>query len=288
MAIKTESKTAKTTTKAAKGSKETTAIVRWDEKFAQYAKEGKEQLASIGEGGISVKFGHGTIEVDGKTVPGGKLNCVIVGYCAMNAWFKTKFNAKETTAPDCYAFAIKTDDPEMTPHAQAPSKQAEKCADCEKNQFGTADTGRGKACGNNVRLGIITATDIDNADDVKAAELATGKVSPTNLKRWKQYAEALEEEHGRPTWAVVTEITTHDDSDTQIRVEFRMVELINDDDVLDALEKRYLRVQEALQVPYSAAGAKDSKGDKRAAPATGKNQRFAAVGTKTTAKKGGK
>lgn len=247
-----------------------TALVPWDLKFAKYAKEQKEQVKNIGVGGVGVRFGRGTISVGGTTVPGGRLECVILGSCAFNAWYAADYDPNEATPPDCYAFAIVNDDPDMAPHEQASDKQADKCADCEKNVFGSAKTGRGKACGNNIRMGLLTAKDAEDPKGVGTAELATAKVSPTNLKNYAGYLKAVEEEHGRPLWAVVTEISSHDDPKTQIRLEFKLVDVIDDEAVLDALEKRYLKIQEQLQTPFSAPAEKPKK------PAAGASKRFAA------------
>lgn len=251
--------------------KKTTAVVKWDEKFAKYAKEGKDQVKNIGAGGIGVRFGHGSITVGGVVVAGGRLKCVVLGSCALNAWNKDKYDADNPQAPDCYAFAVVNDDPGMRPHAKAPLKQADDCATCSKNEFGSAETGKGKACANTIRLGLITAKDAEDADGIRAAELATAKVSPTNLKIFAAYVKAVEEEHGRPLWAVVTEISAHDDPRTQIRLEFKMVEMIEGDAELGALEKRALSIQGALQQPFSAAAERPGK-----EPKAGASKKFAA------------
>lgn len=230
--------------------KKSTAIVSWDAKFSQYAKAAKEQTKGIGTGGLGVKFGRGSITVGGLTIPNGKLECIVLGSCALNAWYEADYDPSDAQPPDCYAFAIVAGDAEMAPHPDAADKQSELCADCEKNQFGTAKTGRGKACGNNIRLGLITAKDAEDAKSISTAELALAKVSPTNLKNWAGYVDALESEHGRPPWAVITEISSHDDPKNQIRVEFKLVDTITDDDILAALEKRFLKIQDALQQPY--------------------------------------
>jgi hypothetical protein len=242
---------AKAAAKGKAGKTTSTAIVAWDEKFAKYAKQGTKQVANIG-GGVGIQFGRGTISVGGTTVPGGTLECVVLGYCALNAWYEGDYDPNDKQPPDCYAFAEDADDPDMAPHPQASNKQADKCSECEKNVFGSAKTGRGKACGNKIRLGCITGNDAEDAAGIAAAELATGNISPTNLKHWAGYVKALEEEHGRPSWAVVTAISSHNDEKTQIRLEFRMVSLIEDDEVLNALEKRYLKIQENLQQPFAA------------------------------------
>ncbi len=247
MAIKTPAAPAKG---AKKGS---TAIVPWDQKFAQYAKESKEQVKNVGTGGVGVKFGRGSIAVGGTTVPGGKLECVIVASCALNAWYASDYDPNEAAPPDCYAFANVVGAEDMAPHEQAPDKQCATCIECEKNQFGSAKTGRGKACNNTVRLGLLLAKDCEGGEDAASAELATAKVSPTNTKHWAGYVKMLADDHGRPPWAVITEVSSHDDPKTQIRLEFKMVELIEDDAVLAALEARVAKTQEALQEPFQAA-----------------------------------
>ena len=248
MAIKKE--TAPVKGKPAASKAKTTAIVPWTEKFAKYAKQSTEQLKGIGAGGVGVKFGRGSISVGGLPVPSGQLECIVLGSCALNKWYDGDYDPNDAQPPDCYAFAIVTTDEDMAPHADSTSPQSEKCADCEKNQYGTARTGRGKACANTLRLGLIVAKDADDAASISTAEMATAGVSPTNLKNYAGYVKALEEEHGRPPWAVVTQISSHDDPKTQIRVEFKMVSLIEDDEVLEALEKRFLKIQDALQQPY--------------------------------------
>jgi hypothetical protein len=264
-------------TKKAVAKKPGTAIMPWTDKFAKYAKESKEQVANVGTGGgVSVSFGHGTITVGGSIVKSGRLECVVLGSCALNKWYKTQYNPDDRQPPDCYALAVISDDPEMRPHPQATDKQSEDCTSCDKNVFGSANTGRGKACGNTIRLGLFTAEDASDAESIAAAELATAGVSPTNRKYYSEYVDLLMDEHGRPPWAVVTEIQSHHDDKTQIRLEFRMVSLIEDDDVLQALEKRFLKVQEKLQQPFSAPI------DRKAAPAgkkAGASQRFAAKKT---------
>lgn len=266
------------TKKAASTKKPSTskALVPWTEKFAAYAKKSSEQIKAIGAGGVGISFGHGSISVGGAEIRGGKLETIILGYCAHNRWFKSKYSKDDKQPPDCYAYAEAFDDPGMAPFAAVKDKQSPTCGACPKNVFGTADTGRGKACGNTIRLGCLVAKDVEDGDSAKAAEMATGGVSPTNLKRFKTYVKMLEEEHGRPPWAVVTEISSYDDKDTQIRVEFKMVDLIEDDGVLLALEKRFAGVQDLLQVAYPAPGEKEK--EKAKAPAAGKSARFSAGG----------
>ncbi len=225
------------------------ALVPWEQKFAGYAQKAREQVKTIG-GGVGISFGRGNINVGGLPVKDGKLECVIIGSCALNAWYEADYDKDDKQPPECYAFALVSGDPDMSPHEKAEKPQHDDCATCPKNQFGTAKRGNGKACANRIRLAIITAKEAEDADDIPAAQLAVGSISPTNLKRWAAYVKLLSEEYGRSPEFVVTEISSYDDPDIQIRVEFRMIEKIDDPKILTAIEKRMEKVQEALQQPY--------------------------------------
>lgn len=226
------------------------ALVPWEEKFAKYTKDSTESVKNIGSGGLSVRFRPGSIEVGGLTVPNNRLECVVLGNCAFNAYYEGKYDPDNPAPPDCYAFAI-VDDEEMAPHADCTDPQAETCHTCEKNEYGSAETGRGKACGNKQRLALFATSDIEEAENISTAELAMAVVSPTNLKAWAGYVRAVAEEHGRPPWGVITQISAHSDPKTQIRLEFKLVDLIEDVEVLDALESRLAKVQEFLQQPFA-------------------------------------
>lgn len=264
---------------SAKGSK-STALVPWSEKFAAYAKQSTEQVKDIG-GGVGIQFGHNDITVAGKSV-GKTIEVIILGSCPHNRWFKEGYDKDNKQPPDCYAFApldpehpgltLLGSDPNMAPHSAVKNKQAEKCCDCEKNVFGSAKTGRGKDCTNTLRLGCLLGKDVEDGDGAKSAELATAGASPTNLKHYKKYVDMLADDHGRPPWAVVTEITSHDDKETQIRLEFKMVNEIEDDEVLEELEKRFLKIQDELQKPYPAPS---EKGAATAKTGAGKSAKFA-------------
>jgi hypothetical protein len=256
-------------TKKAAGKSNSTAMVPWEEKFAQLATEGVAQVANVGANIHQIKFGRGTITVDDDIIKSGQLECVVLGFVALNRWNKDAYDANNPKAPDCYAFSTIIDDKKMVPHPAAPLKQNEDCVSCEKNAYGSAERGDGKACANTARLGILVDNDLKNAESVKSAEMYTGSVSPTNLKYLAAYLKQLEKTHKRPIWGVVTQINTFDDPKTQIRVEFKMVTLINDPKIIEALHERVTPLQETLQQPFAASV------DKKPAARNSKNQKFA-------------
>jgi hypothetical protein len=255
--------------------KAATSLVRWLEKFAGYAKTEKQQVAAIAGGGPTVKFGPGSIVVAGGQVPGAKLECIVVASCAFNAWYGGRpYDPDDPQPPECYAFA-EVAGPDMAPHKDCQDKQSDTCAECPRNQFGTATTGRGKDCGNNVRLALALSKDIESAEDVAGLELALAKVSPTNLKAWKGYVNAVADapDGGRPTWALVTEIQSKPVTTGRAghALEFRKVETVDDPAILDALEARHLKAQDTLQQPFGPPTERVKK------PAAGQSRKFAAT-----------
>ena len=248
-----------------------TALVPWEKQFAAAAKAAVEQESTIGGGGQSVKFGAGgTITVAGAQVPGNKLACVVLGACFAYGWYDAAYDPDDPQPPACYAFGEA--EKQMAPHPECSQPQSEVCADCLKNQFGTAAVGRGKECGNNKRLALVTANDAQDLDALATVELAMARISPTNLKGWAGYVRAIAEEHGRPPWGVVTEIAGFPDQKNQYRLEFRMVETINDPATFKVLQKRVEKVQEFLQQPYGPPVERPAKGKKQ----VGKSAKFAA------------
>jgi hypothetical protein len=256
--------------------KKSTAMVPWAQRFAGFAKAAVEQVKGIGGVGQSIKFGAGgTITVAGGTVPGNRLNVIILASCFENAWYGGEpYDADDPQPPICYAFGELQEG--MAPHEECQAAQSADCAGCEKNAFGSAAVGRGKACGNKKRLALLLAKDIEGADDVASAELAIAKISPTNLKTLAGYVRALAEDTGRPPFGVVTEISGYPDQKNQYRLEFKMEELIEDEGILDALEARLVKAQEFLQQPYGPPIERP----KKAAPRSGGNKKFAAQGKK--------
>jgi len=265
-----------------------TALVPWDEKFAAYAKQSTEQVKDVGVYGSSISFGHNSITVDGVEIKG-PIECVILGSTPHNRWYDGVYDAKNKVPPDCYAFAapnpdepgttVAGTDPSVKPYFTVVNKQSPQCngtddsAPCPKNIMGTATVGKGKACSNTIRLGLLVAADLEDSDTTKAAELRLAHVSPTNTRYFAEYVKMLGDADGdyrRPPWAVITEITSHDDKKTQIRLEFKYVDSITDNDTLVELEKRFLKIQSVLQTPYSATATKDAAPAKSNAGKSGK------------------
>lgn len=133
---------------------------------------------------------------DGKTTQG-PISAVILDHRNFNRYFQAAYDPQNPKPPEC--FAISKDISGLGPHEEAKGPVADSCAECPMNKWGSAPTGKGKACRNTVRLAII------EPDADADAEPYILTVSPTALKSWAALVSGLEAVGKLPV-QVVTQI----------------------------------------------------------------------------------
>lgn len=171
---------------------------------------GSAMTAGISAGGtgikrISIRGGRFRIR-EGSTetvLPDTVLRAVIVGASpnVTKSFYKGAYNPKAADAekkPDCYS------NDGVRPASDAEDPQAQQCATCPQNAWGSKVTDAGtkmKACADQKRLAIISA------DDTSAEpEVYLFQVTPAALTQFRQYGESLSSK-GLPAEIVVTEIS---------------------------------------------------------------------------------
>lgn len=227
---------------------EGTAVTKYDEKFAAMAAgyTAGERVTGqfISTKGGMLKFGEDLL-------PGNQICAVVLDYVQERTFYTEKYNPDAeggALPPVCYAFH-RTDDPEeMAPH---PSMQADLsyfqpqndiCRTCPNNDWGTADTGRGKACSERRRLALLPAgfynprrgsrdfdlSLIDDPNHYANADIAYLKLPVTSVKEWARYVTSLASSLRRPPVAVVTRIYIEPDVKSQFKVKFELIEQLPD------------------------------------------------------------
>lgn len=117
----------------------------------------------------------------------GPLSCIILDHRNFNKYYTAAYNPQKPSPPDCFAIALELE--HMRPHDKAAKPAADSCAECTFNKFGSAPTGRGKACRNTIRLAVVPA---DFAQTTKEdTEPMLLNVSPTGLAGFGNYFNAL-------------------------------------------------------------------------------------------------
>jgi hypothetical protein len=223
---------------------QSTAMMNWEEELAKYAQEtsDREQTPS----GQFIGTRGGILSVGGQPVEGNKILVIILDHVYENVFYKGKFDADAPASPNCYAFGHVEDG--MAPHEDAGDKQAAECSGCPQNEWGTADTGKGKACKNIRRLAIISANGL-TPEGVPDAEIFYAKVSVTSVKPWAHYVKGVASTLKRPPFGVITEISLTPDAKTQFKMNFRVVESLGQEFIVPILA-RLESVKEEITFPY--------------------------------------
>jgi hypothetical protein len=122
---------------------------------------------------------------------------------SFNAWYDRGYVEGEAVPPAC--FAIGPDPEELVPSEKSPVRQADSCAECAFNEWGSK--GKGKMCGNHRVLAVV-----EDSDDPKAP-IMTLKVSPTGIRYWDAHVADCFAANPAGPIAAVTEIYFDEDSD---------------------------------------------------------------------------
>lgn len=242
--------TKKTAAKKAPGK----ALIPFEERLRQQAQVATAIEENVGSGGQMIGTRGGRLSFGGAEVPGNKMNVVIIDHVLENHLYEGRFDPETPQSPICFAFGRSEND--MAPHENSAEPQHDACKGCPMNEWGSADTGSGKACKNVRRLALITE---DQLDDVGSAQVAYLKVPVTSVKGWAGYVRQLSNTLERPPMGVVTEISLVPDPKSQFKMQFKLVEPIEDGDVLEALFEKQDVVSTEITFPYAPPGDEDEK-----------------------------
>lgn len=277
-----------------------TAMMNWDEELAKLADKsvGQEDTA---EGGGGIKwFGtkSGVLTFDENTMPGNRVAVIILDAIFEHDFYEGKFDPNNPKPVTCYAMG--RDEGELVPHKDVFERGQEQhptCEGCPQNEFGSADTGRGKACKNQRRLIVIPAGQfakngdfklITDAEHYEDAAMAGVMVSVTSTTNYKSYTKQIGATLRKPLFAVATEISLVPHPKNQFEMRFEALEEVPRE-LLDTIYKRVIDAETVIETPRNldereeqagrgratgrgkpAASAKARPGAKKAAPAAKK------------------
>lgn len=258
-----------------------TAIANWRDEMSGAAKRAAEMEQNTGSGGKFFTTRAGVLKYDDIAMPGNMIAAVILHGIYENTFYDSKFDPENRTPPTCFAFWDDTYPDEMQPHAKVDedpetfTRQNDVCDGCPQNEWGSADTGKGKACGNRRRLALIPAGAIkslgknkgfdtemfEDEDSFKKADLGFFKIPVTSVKGYSAYVREVSEQLGRPLWGVYTQISVVPDDRSQFKVEFELISEVPDE-LMDVIFKRHVEAKEAVAFPYQKR--EDDKEDDKA------------------------
>lgn len=262
---------------------QTTAVTNWEEELAADAKIAAAQEAHVG-GGNFFSTRAGVLSVDKRSMPNNEIIVVIIDGVLENAWYEGDFDADNPAPPTCYAFG--RDEPDLAPHQNVQAAALARspiCKGCEMNEYGSAKTGRGKACKNQRRLALIPAGDINprtrefepvrDPEHFLKTEMRYLKVPPTSIGAYAAYVKQLSGGVHRPPHAVFTRISLSPHATKQWEMRFEAVPASDKEifpsEILGACMTRHKQEAEVIEFPYQPPSTEP----KKAAPQT-KGRKF--------------
>ena len=248
--------------KAGKG----TAVVDWEAQMKAAAAMYKGMEQNTG-GGKSLSFKAGIMTFDGAPIKDNAIEVVVLESVFENALYEGSYDADNPHPPICFAFSgpmVPGEDPAlldaaMVPHKDSAKPQNPTCKGCKWNEFGTADTGRGKACKNIRRLALLHVDYLKKPESIAAAPIAFAKIPPTSCGGWAGHVKKIANVLEKPPFAVVTKITCRPDAKKQVAVEFEVTGEIKDRSIGSAGFLRHKESHSLLTVPYQAETAAAGK-----------------------------
>lgn len=202
--------------------KEETALAKWDEELAELIGDTEKQVDHLG-GGKFFSLAGAQLSLGGAPIPNNEV-AVVVAYSVLeNVYYEGRYDPDNPGSPLCYAFSPTEEG--MAPHDDCADPQNETCTGCPLNEWASAETGRGKACRNRIRLALIPAGVLDEgtfepADSLNAGELAFLNLSPTMLGSYGKYVKELKARLELPVQRVYTKIKVSPHSKNQVQISF--------------------------------------------------------------------
>jgi len=253
-----------------------TELTNWDEELAQYAKEVVAMEANAG-GGQFFSLRGGQLTWQDAPLPDNQMAVIIVDHILENVYFRGPYDPDTPQGPTCYAYG--RDDKTMAPHEMvvaAGHAQHEQCEGCPKNEWGSADTGRGKACRNTRRLALISAGEFAKGqfqlngapENYRAGAVGFLKLPVTSVKGFATYVKQVAGVLNRPPFGVVTKIKLVPDPKSQFMVLFEAITEVPSALLGPIMERRKVVVP-TINFPYpdfeeEAASPKPKVAKKRA------------------------
>lgn len=192
------SKAVSTDVKSATG----TSLANIDAQLANEVAELRNQLGQSSGNKIKVEPTGDFVLPDGMNL-GNEIQVVVVDFATHHDFYAGPFNKDNPEPPICYARG--KDLTTLAPEADSPEIQADKCASCPMNQFGSGQNGKSKACKNSRALAVLVV-DPENPDAHNAPEAPIYSLilPPTSIKSFDGMAAGIGRSIGPPIKAVIT------------------------------------------------------------------------------------
>lgn len=270
------------------------AVAKWDEELARQAEIAAAMEASSG-GGQFFSIQGGQLTWQDNPMPGNEMAVVILDHIFENTFYEDAYDPDNPAPPSCFAFG--RNDKEMEPHIivrEADNQMADACDGCEMNEWGSADTGRGKACKTTRRLAMIPAGNFDKNGDFEMiddpefyakAQIGYMKLPVTSINGFASFVKQVAGTLKRPPFGIFTRVYVQPDPKTQYKVFFEPLDSIPDE-LASVIMERNEEAKTVIDFPYQLPDEEEPAPRKARGRAKTKVKAKTKAKTKTKAKAG--
>lgn len=255
-----------------------TAVVSWEDEMAQQAAAAAAMEESTA-GGQFFNIRGGILQFAGSPITNNEIHCIILGSVLTNIYYEGAYDPDNVQSPKCYAYA--TDAQELAPHekvVEAGNQQNDTCKGCEKNEFGSADTGKGKACQNTRRLALLPVGQIHpktrelelyDTETILKGTAGFMKLPVTSVKGYSNYVVSTFQTAKRAPHGVITLVKVVPDATSQFKVVFEPYDKVPNE-LMPGIMAKHRETMEAIMFPfpdYEEAPPPPARGRGKPAPA---------------------
>lgn len=269
-------------------------LAKWDEQLAQYATALAQEQQNTGSGIPTFSLKAGVLSLGEDQLPGNEMAVIILDGIHVNKYYAEGYDPDSRSPVTCYSFG--RDPLTMVPHPEVVERgqqQADACSECPMNRFGSAEKGRGKACGNRARVLCIPAgsfkrgefTPINELEHYQTTQAAFLDLPVMSSGEYAKYVKQLAGGLHRPPFAVVTHVKVVPDAKSQFRVTFEAIEEVGPA-LIEALIARHEEAKQIVTQPLRLDAEEEEQPRGRGKPgAKGKAQAKAPARGAPAAKK---
>lgn len=263
---------AKATTK-----KPGTEIVDWEAQMAAEAKLATEAEKLTG-GGKFFTMRAGILSFNDTPLPGNQMAVIVLDSIYETLYYDSPFDPDNPKGPTAFALGRDKDELTWNEEYSAPEFAGKLCSESEVCEWGSAETGRGKAAKEIRRLAVIPAGSykslgkgkgyelelFDEEDLFAKSDIAYLKVPTMSVNGWSKFVHSVAEEFSRPPHGMFIRVSVEPDPRSQFRVEFEVLEEIPGE-LLGVITKRREQAMKEIDFPYVPF---EADADEKAKPTT--------------------
>jgi hypothetical protein len=259
-------------------------VMSYKDRMAALVASTKKAEAPAG-GFISTKGSR--LSVGDVRLPNDTIRAIVIEYRKDNEFYPNAYVAGQSAAPICSAIVrpheiltpwrLPRDGEDLetltvgergyvsdSPEPQVPEGHG--CDSCGMLEWGSAKlikgkqgSGKGKACRESRRLHLFAADQCTTPDDVARAPYMTMIPPPTSLDNFKRFANEATTVLGLPVFGVVVDITLVPHDAYMFMIEYKIVEAIKDEGILNALLTRHEQLTAKHITPPKPSDDEDTK-----------------------------